>query len=719
MAEPKKLTKAALETLREERAEIFQDFLDFQPPEKKGDDILALWDKVYDEEMQNVVVKTVTGPSDNEENLVYPYEKLSAVLKDGNAGEKWKWPRMWQRFDEVERRGLAYREGEELNFKQPNKNPDIVSQRVLVCGGGPVGIRMAIELSMGGHQVTLFEKRREIRDANGELTQLGFTNRINRPHMWPFVRNDLMKLNGKDLMNQKAAYPVFTEPETSSIGIDELQCLLIKNALLLGVDFRFGVGYENAKIVVDEDSCVCHWEVSAKYDEAAAKKYGKNVGVNLEEYDCIVGCDGPRSAVRDTQAKFFGNVEKRKFMDCVGIVANVRKVSKKRLKELGFEFGQEPNDMNRTKMVFKEFFAKLETEADADIENLIYYKASTHNYTILVPKRADLIKHGLSGKVYSFHQGREGNGKRDEEKQKLKNYCAKVLKVAGIPVDDQLDNGGFVDQPNDCMAFDFAECWNTKKSMHFNLAPPGYSVEEDGEWEGRKIVPFVALAGDALLEPFWPMGLGLKRGWQAIMDTNYAIDNLFNRTLFCARKGGDPEEFGWEEHFEALTEQTEKNFAFCSSLQVAEELAKGEYDDKSIVMNQLKKMYKDAEKPLFEVEIDPWTRYSPLEKENNDAYNKMPKAEKDKWQHPIVKKTLAKMEWYKDNAKSGGKNGEIDYKGKELVSINGKVVGGFKQAGAQKGVDKDGNKKKPAAAPAGRGRGRGGAKKEEATEAAA
>ena len=29
----------------------------------------------------------------------------------------------------------------------------------------------------------------------------------------------------------------------------------------------------------------------------------------------------------------------------------------------------------------------------------------------------------------------------------------------------------------------------------------------------------VALCGDALLEPFWPMGLGLKRGWQALMDT--------------------------------------------------------------------------------------------------------------------------------------------------------------------------------------------------------
>merc|ERR1719191_1058594 len=111
-------------------------------------------------------------------------------------------------------------------------------------------------------------------------------------------------------------------------------------------------------------------------------------------------------------------------MDCVGIVANVQKVNRKRLKELGFEHGQEPGDMNRTKMVFKEFFGKIEEEADADIENLIYYKASTHNCTILVPKRADMVKHGLAGKVYTFAQGREtAADARNEEKAKLKDYC--------------------------------------------------------------------------------------------------------------------------------------------------------------------------------------------------------------------------------------------------------------------------------------------------------
>jgi len=61
-----------------------------------------------------------------------PYEKIQAVVGDGGD---WKWPRMWAAFDEIERRGEAYREGEAINFG-PNKNPNCVAQKVLVVGGG-------------------------------------------------------------------------------------------------------------------------------------------------------------------------------------------------------------------------------------------------------------------------------------------------------------------------------------------------------------------------------------------------------------------------------------------------------------------------------------------------------------------------------------------------------------------------------------------------------
>lgn len=686
-----RITQNEMEDLQEVKVKLITEFLTSEPPAISGEGLITLWEQIFDEDMRKVVVKCVNGPSSDDENPVMPYEKLQAVV---GGGGNWKWPRMWQRFDEIERRGEAYREGEALNFNQPNKNPDVVAQKVLVVGGGPIGLRSAIELVMAGHLVTLVEKRREIRDEDGSLKQLGFTNRINRPHMWPFVRNDLGKLNGKDLLSRGAAYPVFTEPETSSIGIDELQILLLKNALLLGVNVKLGVGYKNAKIVMDDETCKPSWDVELTYDAKAAAFFGVDEGSNQEDFDCLVGCDGPRTLVRETQAKYFGTVEKRKFMDCVGIVANVQKVKKNRLKELGFESGLEPHDMNRTKMVFKEFFGKIQEEADADIENLIYYKASTHNYTILVPKRADLVKHGLSGKVYTFHQGRDGKGQQDEEKEKLKRYCAGVLKAAGIPVDPDLSNGGFVGVPNDCMAFDFAECWNTKKSLHFNLPPPNYTVEEDGEWEGRKLVPLVALAGDSLLEPFWPMGLGLKRGWQAVMDTAYAIDNLYNVGLYMEELEKSEDDMTWEDHFEKLLDKCGSNFEYCNRLQVSEELAQGEYADKSLIMTQLKKRLKDPEKPPLLVEVNPDTRYAPLEAEVNRKYRALPKEEKDKFVHPVVLKSVAMKEYY-DEISTGGPGGgakaggEIEYRGKELITINGKTV-----VGKKSGQNAAGQKKK-------------------------
>jgi len=638
--------------------------LAIEPPEAKGDDILELWESLYDDTVKSIVVDCVNGPSDDQTNEVLPYQKIRALVGDGG---NWKWPRMWQRFDEIERRGPGYRDGEVINFQGPNKNPGILRQKILVVGGGPIGLRCAIEMKMAGHDVTLIEKRREIRNDSGELTQLGFTNRINRPHMWNYVRNDLDKLNGRDLMSRQVCYPVFTEPETSSIGIDELQCLLLKNVLMLGVDARLGVGYEDSSVQIHPKSCKPQWLCKLSYDEKAAKAYGGAAGDREVLFDCLIGCDGPRSQVRAKQEKQFGNIEKRKFMDCVGIVANVQKLSRKRLKELEYPHGQEPSDMNRTKMVFGSFFKKIEEECDAELESFIYYKASYHNYIILTPKRQNMIKHGLPGQVYHFSEGRAGAG-RVAEKAKLQLYVGNILKSAGIPLDPELSNDGFVGAPNDCMAFDFAECWNTQKSLNFQLAPPDYDVEEHGAWCGPKLVPFIALCGDALLEPFWPLGLGLKRGWQAVMDTAYAIDNMYNRTMYCGEVGKDPDTFSWDDHWDVLHERCKNNFDSCNRVEAANELGKGEYDSDSIVMLQWKKYGGDAERPMFLVEVDPATRYKKLATTLNSAQKRMMLDDKD-WRHPVVGRYLAINEYNHLVKKEPEKNGW-----QKMKTINGKTL---------------------------------------------
>jgi len=152
------------------------------------------------------------------------------------------------------------------------------------------------------------------------------------------------------------------------------------------------------------------------------------------------------------------------------------------------------------------------------------------------------------------------------------------------------------------------------------------------------------------------------------MNICYAIDNLFNKHAFAQKLGKSADEIPWDEHFAALEEQNGENFEHLNRLRVSEELGKGEYDPKGIVMQQLNKKLKDAEKPAFEVEVDPWTRYATLAADRDKEWAK--KFKDSDILHPVVAKAIAKKEFY-DKMTTGK---EMKYEGKGLVSINGKVV---------------------------------------------
>lgn len=639
-----------LEELARTKTVLLKIFFQAEPPSTKGEDLVELWRQIYDEEVKSTVVKTAQGPSDDLSNPVFPYEKLQAIVGDGGH---WKWPRIWRRFDELERRGTAFRPGDAVNFDLPNSNPNITSQKILVVGGGPVGLRLAIELKLGGHQVTVFEKRREHRNAQGELQQLGFTNRINRPHVFNFLRNDLDRLNGRDFMSSKMCYPVFTQGDTSSIGIDELQLLLLKNALLLGVDFQLGMSYEDANIVLDPKNQKPQWRVKFSCDDLAAEHYGLSPGTHESNFDVLMGCDGARSRVRESQKGIFGEVDKRNFKKMIGVVANIQKVSRQRLKELGFPSGQEPTDMKR---------AHLASGAGS-MTGLNYYKASYHNYVIFTPSKEDLQQAGFGGSIYSFHAGRDKvNPNKVEEKAKLKHWVLERCKEVGIPVDESLSNGGFVEEPNDVMAFDFSEIWKCKKNFAFNLPPLTYDVQEHGPWTGSSLVPPIGLVGDAVTEPFWIAGVGLQRGWNGVMDACYLIDNLYNMSF---SGGVDPlETTSWNDHIQKLQSVIPKLYDCSHDGRMTREGLQGEHADQGVVMMQLNKQMKDAEKPQWQLRVDPCYRYEQFAKQLEEKYRGARMLEN---MHPVVRRTLAVR-------KSDGDRSEAPDLHQKLLSVDGRQL---------------------------------------------
>lgn len=615
-----------MEVLSKSKASLLKKFFESEPPKDKGEDLLGIWDQIYDDAVKSVIVQTACGPSDDVTNPVFPYEKLQAIVGDGG---NWKWPRAWKCLDLLQRRGQAYRENDAINLGLPNPNPHIVPQRVLVVGGGPVGLRLAIELKLGGHHVTVFEKRREVRNSADQLEVLGFTNRINRPHVFNFLRNDLEKLNGRNWMSSKMCYPIFTQGDTASIGIDELQTLLIKNALLLGVDFRLGVSFDDAEILIDHKTQKPMWQVQCTYDEPAATIHKLDPGKLTCVFDVLMGCDGARSRVRESQPQIFGEVDKRNFKKMIGIVGNVQKVSRQRLKELGFSSGLEPTDMKRAH------------HGGGGMLGVNYYKASYHNYVIFTPSKDDLTQAGISAQgVYTFHGGRsKTNPTIFGEKSKLKAWVIERCKEIGIPVDETLPNSGFVEAPNDVMAFDFSEIWKCKKNFAANLPPLEYNAEVQGHWQGRELVAPIGLVGDAVTEPFWIAGVGLQRGWNGVMDSCYLIDNLYNLTF-----SGSPDPIkpvSWEEHMNTIQSMIPTLYECAHDGRMTKEGLQGEYLDGGVVMQQLNKQLQDAEKPKWQLEIDPFTRYEPLAKLASDKYKGAKALEN---MHPIVQRHLKTLQ---------------------------------------------------------------------------
>ena len=103
----------------------------------------------------------------------------------------------------------------------------LASLRILILGGGPIGLRCAIELALLGHAVLVIEGRED------------FT-RLNVLKLWKWAVEDLKRLGVKavDPKSLGAAHPWH-------MGTTRMQHALLKIALLLGVRFQFGTTVEH------------------------------------------------------------------------------------------------------------------------------------------------------------------------------------------------------------------------------------------------------------------------------------------------------------------------------------------------------------------------------------------------------------------------------------------------------------------------------------------
>ncbi|XP_049819876.1 F-actin-monooxygenase Mical isoform X3 [Aethina tumida] len=335
--------------------------------------------------------------------------------------------------------------------------------RVLIIGAGPCGLRTAIEAQLLGAKVVVVEKRDRL-------------SRNNVLHLWPFVIEDLRALGAKKFFGKFCAGAI------DHISIRQLQCILLKVALLLGVEIHTEVSFE--KLIEPSATEKTGWRAEFKPADHPVAQY---------EFDVIIGADGKRNTLQGFNRKEFrGKL-------AIAITANF--INKKTEAEARVE------EISGVAFIFNQkFFKDLYEETKIDLENIVYYKDDTH-YFVMTAKKASLLEKGVIKQDLSDTE--KLLAMENVDRDALQEYAKEA---ANFSTDYQMPDLEFAvnhyGQPDVAM-FDFTSMYaaeNASKTMERN---------------GHQLL--MILVGDSLLEPFWPTGSGCARGFLSSLDAAWAI----------------------------------------------------------------------------------------------------------------------------------------------------------------------------------------------------
>jgi hypothetical protein len=139
-------------------------------------------------------------------------------------------------------------------------------------------------------------------------------------------------------------------------------------------------------------------------------------------------------------------------------------------------------------------FAKLKEHTGINLENVVYYKAPSHHYMVMTPTKRSLLEAGV------LRSERNASGLLHGSNVDIQHLSTMVQGIAAffeLPTELSESQGA--------MIFDFSGIQRLE-----NAAVVAGDV-------------FVCPVGDALLEPFWPEGLGIMRGFMSALDAVAAI----------------------------------------------------------------------------------------------------------------------------------------------------------------------------------------------------
>jgi len=151
------------------------------------------------------------------------------------------------------------------------------------------------------------------------------------------------------------------------------------------------------------------------------------------------------------------------------------------------------------------------------------------------------------------------------------------------------------------------------------VPPLDWDCDEDGDWEVN--CPLIALAGDAVADPNWLLGVGLQRGWNSALDACFYADNVYNNKSFNGKPPNidDPIDspIEWSEHLNNLAILMTNLGNSSRDGKLSEEMNSGMLDEKGPVVLQLARFLQsrevDAPVPQYLPVVEPWYRYQEYE----------------------------------------------------------------------------------------------------------
>ncbi|XP_076143151.1 F-actin-monooxygenase mical2b isoform X8 [Alosa pseudoharengus] len=366
----------------------------------------------------------------------------------------WKAKALWSKLDK------------RTNHKEYKKGAACAGTKCLIIGGGPCGLRTAIELALLGAKVVVIEKRDTF-------------SRNNVLHLWPYTIHDLRGLGAKKF------YGKFCAGAIDHISIRQLQLMLLKIALLVAVEFHVNV--EFVKLLEppeDQENEGPGWRAELRPADHPVADF---------DFDVVVGADGRRNTLEGFKRKEFrGKL-------AIAITANF--INRNTTAEAKVE------EISGVAFIFNQkFFMDLKDETGIDLENIVYYRDNTH-YFVMTAKKQSLLDKGVIINDYIDTEMLLNSANVDQEA--LLGYAREAADYAThyqLPTLDFAMN--HLGQPDVAM-FDFT-CMYASENAALVRERFGHQL-------------LVALVGDSLLEPFWPMGTGCARGFLAAFDTAWMV----------------------------------------------------------------------------------------------------------------------------------------------------------------------------------------------------